>query len=73
MLFLGHIVADKILLLNSKKTNKQLKKLKRQKNKQKTKKNQINKKTDKVQKEKFIKKIAEQNQDEVNKQKTNKK
>ena len=39
MLFLGHIVADKILLLNSKKTNKQLKKLKRQKNKQKTKQN----------------------------------
>ena len=73
MLFLGHIVADKILLLNSKKTNKQLKKLKRQKNKQKTKKNQINKQTDKRQKEKFIKKIAEQNQDEVNKQKTNKK
>ena len=73
MLFLGHIVADKILLFNSKKTNKQLKKLKRQKNKQKTKKNQINKQTDKRQKEKFIKKIAEQNQDEVNKQKTNKK
>ena len=37
MLFLGHIVADNILLLNSKKTNKLLKKLKRQKNKQKTK------------------------------------
>ena len=54
MLFLGHIVADKILLFNSKKTNKQLKKLKRQKNKQK--KNQINKQTDKRQKEKFIKK-----------------
>ena len=39
MLFLGHIVADKILLFNSKKTNKQLKKLKRQKNKQKKKSN----------------------------------
>ena len=39
MLFLGHVVADKILLLNSKKTNKQLKKLKRQKNKQKKKSN----------------------------------
>ena len=53
MLFLGHIVADKILLLNNQKTNKQEKKNEKKKNEKKT--NQTNKRTDKGQKEKLIK------------------
>ena len=47
VLLLGHIVADKILLLNSQKTNKQEKK------NRKKKKNQTNKQTDKKQKDKL--------------------
>ena len=61
MLFLGHIVADKILLMNNQKTNKQENKFW---------KNQSNKQTDRQRTKKEInKKIAKENQDEINKNK----
>ena len=54
VLFLGHIVADKVLLLNSKKTNEQLKK-KMKKTKKKKEKKQRKQNRPTKDKKKFIK------------------